>query len=227
MRIPPAALQGITDVDTLVVLQKFDEEPGARLLDVGCNEESLDACVVLARLGYDVTGIDLRPPTKPLPSEVPNFRHLQGDFCELPPGLLASWINSFDAVISISALEHFGLCSTPHERHLQHYADVIAAKLIWYLLKEGGHFYVNTGFGAQYLEDIPHWRVYDDRAFGRRIMQGFSNEGCGYYFAKPAAFDGRVWEAGEVVSTEDARRYFGYPPHLSLFAKLKKEYVRL
>jgi len=219
MNLPPRAYAHITDADCWYFLDKFDEPPGAKLLDVGCNEESLDACDVLLRLGYDVSGIDLREPVK----TVPGLTFYRGDFCELPPALLASWINSYDAVFSISALEHFGLCSTPGERRIFHYNDVVAAKLIWYLLKPGGTFYLTTSFGAAFEQTVPHWRVYSDRALGRRLVQGFTVEGSGYFFGKPAKFDGRVWEAGEVVTTADANRYHGEPPHLSVFAKLKKE----
>ncbi|MFQ5349975.1 MAG: class I SAM-dependent methyltransferase [Thermoanaerobaculia bacterium] len=69
---------------------------GRRLLEFGCTRSTL--ALSLASMGYEVTGVDLRP----WAVEHPSFRFLQGNLLDLD-------LPQFDFVTSVSVIEHVGL----------------------------------------------------------------------------------------------------------------------
>ena len=85
-------------VEVPFVLQQLRDVCGRHILDFGCAESLVP--LWLAHLGAYVVGIDLRP----YGFRHPNLTVLLGDFLEQQLSA-----ESFDVVISLSALEHCGL----------------------------------------------------------------------------------------------------------------------
>jgi 2-polyprenyl-3-methyl-5-hydroxy-6-metoxy-1,4-benzoquinol methylase len=97
--------------------------PSLKILDFGCARSWLS--LSLASLGHRVAGIDLRD----YPFHHPNFKFRQGNILELTE-------TGFDAVISLSTLEHVGLNAYgASDDHSQ--LDQVVQK-IYTLLKPGG-----------------------------------------------------------------------------------------
>jgi len=74
---------------------------GKAILDVGCLESTL--CEGLAQLGYEMTGIDIRPypPNTPLPN---TWKWMQEDARHM-----SLKCGTFDQALAVSTLEHVGL----------------------------------------------------------------------------------------------------------------------
>lgn len=131
--------------------------PGARVLDVGCVESTVS--LSLASLGFQVTGIDLRPYrlTHPnLTSVVGEVQSLTGE------GL-------FDAVISLSTLEHIGIGA--YEGNVQADADLAAMRRLRELCKRGGKLIFTAPYGRARTNELE--RTYDaDRV--AELLQGWT-----------------------------------------------------
>jgi 2-polyprenyl-3-methyl-5-hydroxy-6-metoxy-1,4-benzoquinol methylase len=94
-------VDGHTRERTIEVPFIFRNLEGQAILDVGCLESSF--CEGLAKLGYSMTGIDIRPypPNTPLPS---TWTWMQEDARHL-----SLKCGIFDQAVAISTLEHVGL----------------------------------------------------------------------------------------------------------------------
>ena len=100
----------------------------AKILDLGCTESSLP--LQLAALGYSVTGFDFRE----YPYGHPNLTFVQGDMTKLPFDK-----ENFDAILSISTLEHVGIGFYADPQEAQQ-ADKKAIGEIARVLKPNGLF---------------------------------------------------------------------------------------
>lgn len=216
---PQAETGGVYDIDTDIVLQEFDEPENARILEVGAHDEPL-ANVLLAS-GYRVTGIDLR--TCDLKDPLPGYQYIRHDFCNL------DWVGQlepsegFDSIISISAIEHFGL-GTYGEGKAHPYYDVIALHLMGCLLKENGTVYLTVPYSQKFQVDRPHYRIYDAESLQQRLIQDFTVEKerfitCGEGVVLPG---NRHLPSRTEISSGEADSYEGSCPHLSVFLKLRK-----
>ena len=92
---------GHTRERTIEIPFVFRHLEGKSILDVGCLESLLSAS--LAKLGYEVVGIDIRPypPNTPLPS---SWTWKQEDARKM-----SLKCGTFDQAIAVSTLEHVGL----------------------------------------------------------------------------------------------------------------------
>jgi 2-polyprenyl-3-methyl-5-hydroxy-6-metoxy-1,4-benzoquinol methylase len=104
----------------------------AKILDVGCCENTVG--IGLASLGYQVTGIDIRP----YELKHPNFTSVVADICQ-PPFKK----HSFDAIICLSTLEHIGL-ETAYRTDAQAASPQKALAAMRDLLKPGGKLILTT-----------------------------------------------------------------------------------
>jgi len=95
------------------------------ILDFGCVEDLIP--IHLASLGYEVTGLDLRP----YPFTHPNFKFIQADILRYEPPH-----EEYDCVISISTLEHVDLggYGDPAAKD----GDKIAAAKLYTAVRGGG-----------------------------------------------------------------------------------------
>lgn len=204
------------DEDTRTFTLAF-EEPVGKVLEVGAHDEPV--ANLLAGMGYDVTGMDLREYDPSLPPC--NYRFVRGDFCD-PPAWLYREVGTFDCVISLSALEHFGL-DTYGENKTHEYYDIIASRNAWTFLKDGGVFYLTVPFGRVYWENAPHWRLYDYREVIRRLVQDFTIELLSVFVCGPGVFCNDVEiPVGVFLGSEHVDRLGGQPAHVSVLLKLRK-----
>jgi len=135
---------------------------GSRILDVGSAESTM--ALSLAALGYRVTALDLRP----YPFEHP--------LLEVVAEPLERWERPeqpFDAVVSISAIEHFGLGAYGEEEDAVG-GDERALQRLRGLTREGGLLVMTVPFGRGAAQADGE-RVYD-RALLRRLLEGWSIE---------------------------------------------------
>lgn len=118
----------------------------SRVLDLGCSESPLP--LQLAALGYRVTGFDFRP----YPYHHPNLQVVQGDILKLPfeP-------EYFDAVLSISTLEHLGIGFYTDPQEIKA-ADQKGMAEIRRVLKKGGQLILTVPYGVAAMNE--HQRVY-------------------------------------------------------------------
>ena len=121
--------------------------PGCRILDFGSSENSL--ALSLATLGYEVTALDLRP----YPFEHPSLRSVTSrlEDWDAPAG-------SFDAILSVSTLEHVGL-GWYGEPQGQSDADRRALSRLGELLAPEGILVLTVPYGAASVDSVQ--RRYD------------------------------------------------------------------
>lgn len=219
MKIPKDKFDNLTDADVQVFLHAWDEPAGASVLEIGCHDESVDSARILAECGYQVLGVDLRPIEPPLTH--PNFALLVADFCRLPAEDMATMVGKVDSIYSLSTLEHFGY-NVYQEGWTNTNYDSIACHVAWQLLKPGGTFYLSVPFGRDYIENYPHWRVYNYDHLYRRLVQGFTTELTIFFFSAPGSIFGTEYKSGQLITRPEAMCYSGNPPHATVLLGLKK-----
>lgn len=208
---------GELDCDSLMALSRFNLPVGSTVLEVGANEEPI--AHILTSNGHRVTGIDLRPPhNQKLPVD---YLRLEGDFVQIAPALRNG---SFDAVVSTSALEHFGLGTyRKYEKAIDADYDVKAVEFIWKLLKPGGLFFVTVPYGRHFVVNTPHWRVYDRTALQERLVQRFTVLEKVFFKSADAGVPDDGGHPVPLVREEDADQFEPNDhPHLTVFLLLQK-----
>ncbi len=215
MRIPQQFLDEYKTVDpeAHLVFDEFDETPGAEVLEVGSQHSPVAS--ILSKCGYRVVGVDLRDC-----DQAANYIHITTDFCTLV-NKIPHRLGTFDAAVSISAIEHFGL-NTYGEGPYYPYYDVLAMRYIYDFLKPGGVCYLTVPFGGKYVETMPHWRTYDwgsfmDRLVGNFVVERFYTKVC-----EEIIIVGRTYKAGEFIDIGQAMLNTYGLPNISCFAKLRK-----
>ena len=208
----------VTDYDTCIFLEFFKERPGSKILVVGAHDEP--SANMLAEMGHNVTGIDLREYDKDLPPC--NYTFLRGDFC----GMDLSGLGKFDVFVALSCIEHFGM-GTYKEGPQHRYYDVVAMRRAWEMLKDGGHAYVTIPMCGYFNEVWPHWRTYDLNSVKERLVQDFALVDLkGVVSGNLMLPDGRMKKAGEGLTTEELKTFTGMPPHYSALMFLEKVPVK-
>jgi SAM-dependent methyltransferase len=139
---------------------------GMRVLEVGCRESDWLERAVAAWPHTHFVGMDYstpRPKGNPL-------HVVQGDVMD--EGLFAP--ESFDAVVSLSAIEHVGLGHYKDPK--DPYGDSKALANIWHWLKPGGWLYFDVPYQPDRYEVLgTECRVYDDAAVTCRLLPGLPN----------------------------------------------------
>lgn len=215
MIVPDELLKkyGEFDADTKMFFDKFDNSKKLRILEVGSNEEYVSN--ILAEMGHDVTGFDLREYRQQLPC---NYRYVRHDINNVSTDL------QYDVIVALSVIEHIGLSTYGENVNLPFY-DVIAMHNIWKLLKDNGVVYITVPFGSTFIEYGIHWRVYNMKTIIERIVQHFQIDDLGCFVS--GTVDGFDWKIGDKISLFDASNFSGVPPHLTIFLKLRKVNVNV
>jgi SAM-dependent methyltransferase len=138
-------------IEYAYVLQKLVPLPPGKVLDVGCSARVNYLPAALASLGWQVTGIDIRP----FEFEYPNFSFVRGDMRKT--GFADGY---FDAVYSVSSLEHFGLSGRYSIKEEDPEGDAKSVKEIWRVLRPDGKFIVTIPYGQREIV-LPPTRIYD------------------------------------------------------------------
>lgn len=198
IRYPRAVFMNERIIEVPFVIHALSALPrGSRVLDLGCAESSLP--MQLAVLGYQVTGFDFRP----YPYAHRNFSFVRGDFLQLP-----FENESYDAVLSISTIEHAGIGFYQDPRQIRE-ADQKAVAQAERVLKKGGLFIFTAPYGIHRIDE--RQRVYDKDSLDH-LVKVFCREETRYFkkdFLPGAACN--TWveigegEAATIESRDDTR----------------------
>lgn len=141
----------------------------AKILDLGCSESILS--IEMASLGYKVIGIDFRE----YPYYHPNFNFIKGDILNLPFSA-----QEYDAVFSISTIEHIGIGS--YKDPLNEDGDILVINQIKRVLKKNGLFVLTIPFGPPQVNS--HCRIYDKDRVDKLLMDFYIKEIRYFLFEK-------------------------------------------
>ena len=133
-------------IEYAILFKYLDLEKGKHIFDFGCVEDILP--IHLCSLGFKVTGMDFRL----YPFYHKNFEFIQADILKWEPKSEA-----FDAIVSISTVEHVGLSAYGDTLHKD--GDKIAVEKLMKTLKTGGRLYLTVPAGKPCIER--GYRVYD------------------------------------------------------------------
>lgn len=134
--------------------------PNARVLEIGCAEADWQGPMLALRPDLGILGIDWRACERPGVT-------IQGDVLrhEFPAA-------SFDAIVSISAIEHIGLGAYDDDP-LCESGDVRAMSNAHLWLKRGGWVYLDVPYSDECFSVYPNYRRYNEQALQARILPGF------------------------------------------------------
>jgi SAM-dependent methyltransferase len=161
------------------LLFSYLEDDVETILDFGCVEDLLP--IHLCSLGYRVTGLDFRP----YPFSHPNFNFIQADILTWEP-----IEDGFDAVISVSTVEHVGLGG--YEDPVGQDGDRIAVEKLFQACRPGGKVYLTVPAGKPCVKR--NMRIYDSHT----IQELLPNIDVLRFFAKPGRYES--WR--EITSEE-------------------------
>lgn len=151
----------------------------ARVLELGCCETDFSKWLKEARPDVTQIGVDVN-----LPSEYwGEFLHQAAENCTFDR-------ETFDAVIALGSIEHFGLGF--YGDGINDTADIETVANVEGWLKPGGWFYFDVPWTPQvgyYITENRHFRVYDDTALQTRLHGGLVPIQRGY-----ASGDKDVWQ---------------------------------
>ncbi len=206
------------DADTQKFLEMFDE-PLGRVVEVGSHDAPISN--VLSHMGFDVTGFDLREYDPKFPPC--NYNYRREDFCNPDQEWLRQNMGTFDVAIAISCIEHFGMKTYEEQHEYSPHYDVMAVRMMWHLLKEGGFCYVSVPFGGKFCECYPNWRIYNLSAFLTRIVQDFAMGYMIAFVADRVEIGGVIKHRGDMLTLEEIESHDDpFTPHVSALAKLQK-----
>lgn len=122
------------------VIHKLHGLPPGRVLDVGCADGGNVLAPILASLGWQVYGIDIRAFKLPYP----NFRFVKRDMAA------GTGFNDdfFDCVYAVSSIEHFGLAGRYGVKEDDPQADFKAVRETKRVLKPGAPFLLTVPYGS-------------------------------------------------------------------------------
>jgi hypothetical protein len=206
------------DADVLLLLDYFACKQKSKVLVVGAHDEN--TANVLSSMELEVYGVDLRDYDPKLPPC--NYHYLRGDFCNLPREFINEHLGTFDCVVALSCIEHFGMSAYQEGRVHANY-DIIAMRKVWEFLKVGGRAYVTVPFGSHYLEVWPHWRIYNLESAMTRLVQDFNILKIISVSAGEFQIDGRIIKAYDTLTQEDVSVHPSIPPFISTLLVLEKQ----
>lgn len=202
------------DPEFAVLLDHWDEPEGCKVLEVGSHDSPFAEIIAPH---YRVVGVDLRP----YDHDDSRHTHVVGDFCNLPNDFWREHRGTFDAAVSISAIEHFGLGAYEEGRRPE-MQDVVACRYIYDLLKPGGRCYVTIPFGGRFVEIRPHWRVYDWASILDRIIQEFQLLQMSLAFVDAFEVGGEKYNVGSPVNPFVALLNTVGSPAIAVLLKMQK-----
>ena len=157
--------------------------PGQSVLEIGCNESDFLPRLAKADPSLKLTGMDWRPLQRPDGHGPEGFTFVQG--CAWDADLFQA--ESFDWVLMLGALEHFGLGYYGDPKNDAGDYEAVQAAEHW--LKPGGHLYFDVPCNPESAE-TRHFRTYSPGDIGQRLfmLAGSTSEVArGYSLPEPTA----------------------------------------
>lgn len=151
---------------------------GAKVLELGCCETDFSKWLQSARPDVKQFGVDVN-----LPSEYwGEVIHQSAESCAFDR-------ETFDAVIALGSIEHFGLGF--YGDPVNETADLETVALVESWLTPGGWLYYDVPWTplTHYVTENRHFRVYDDATLQTRLHGGLRPVARGY-----ASGDRDVWQ---------------------------------
>ena len=129
----------------------IDLPPGARVLELGCAETDFSHWLLKADPTIQLTGVDVNVP-----------QQFEGTFIRGAAEAQHFKPSSFEAVICLGSLEHFGLGFYGDPLNIDADKQVIENASMW--LVPGGWCYYDVPWtpDRHYITENRHFRVYDD-----------------------------------------------------------------
>jgi SAM-dependent methyltransferase len=132
--------------------------PNARVLEIGCAEADWQTPMLALRPDLQITGLDWRACERP-------GRTVRGDVMDVT--LFPA--QSFDCIVSVSAIEHVGLGAYDGDPSYQ-WGDTSAMLNAWVWLKPGGWMYLDVPFRDDHYGEYGSYRVYNEKAINERLV---------------------------------------------------------
>lgn len=130
----------------------------ARVLEIGCAEADWQTPMLALRPDLQITGLDWRACDRPGTTVRGNVM----DPYLFPP-------DSFDAIVSVSAIEHVGLGAYDNDPQ-DLIGDSRAMASAHYWLKPGGWMYLDVPFRPDHYAEYASYRAYDQRSIINRLV---------------------------------------------------------
>jgi SAM-dependent methyltransferase len=145
----------------------LDFAPGSTILEIGCAETNFLERLHRMDPTLELTGLDWRKDREPH-----GWTQVIGDATTM--GLFP--LETFDAIVMIGALEHFGLGYYTDPVHLQNHdfhGDVLTMINALYWLKPGGRVYFDVPCNpTDSITKNRHFRIYAPETVGQRLVSG-------------------------------------------------------
>jgi len=136
----------------------FDIPDGARVLELGCCESDWAKWLKEARPNVHITGVDAR-----------DCGEFQGNTFIATDASEIVWPeNTFDAIVAIGSIEHFGLGWYGDPRGALKDYEALHQAISG--LKVGGLVYFDVPYTPSAMTQTEHYRVYDDAGLASRLM---------------------------------------------------------
>ncbi|MEA2067219.1 MAG: DUF268 domain-containing protein [Thermotogota bacterium] len=163
------------------------------ILDFGPVEDLMP--IHLASLGYEVTGLDLRP----YPFTHPNFMFIQTDILGWDPPR-----EEYDCAISVSTIEHVGLGGYGDPTSSK--GDKIAVQKLLASLKSGGKLIVTVPFGKFAVER--NMRIYNYE----KLCELIPNINVARFFFKPNRYGSWTETSWSEINNLEYEDYYKNTP---------------
>jgi cyclopropane fatty-acyl-phospholipid synthase-like methyltransferase len=135
----------------------------ARVLEIGCAEADWQTPMLAMRPDLQIVGVDWREVQRP------GVQTIKGNIMD---GSLFE-PETFDAVVSISAIEHVGL-GAYNKDPLDARGDMKAMQNAYRWTKPGGWMYLDVPFAEHGpMLTYQNYRRYNDQSIADRLLQGF------------------------------------------------------
>lgn len=154
---------------------------GSAILELGCSETDWLERMALVDPTFALTGVDCNPQ--------PRAHVVVGDACH--PLLFLP--NTFDRIVMLGALEHFGLGFYGDPKHLvgdDCIGDLLTMKNVARWLKPGGYVYFDVPCNPiGCIKENRHFRVYSPGEVAPRLLDpwGLTEIARGYSWSEPHA----------------------------------------
>lgn len=140
--------------------------PNATVLEIGCAEADWQTPMLKERPDLQITGLDWRECQRP-------GQIVRGDVmetCLFPE-------NHFDAIVSVSAIEHVGLGAYDGDPS-ESMGDTAAMLNAWTWLKPGGWMYLDVPYRDDHYGEYGSFRAYNDTAIKQRLAVASFTKKC-------------------------------------------------